>query len=315
MENEINLCRLCLANSQTVRILNDNHTIEMTLKKHNIAFEKGDVNNTDHCSNIMRRICEMCWTKVSDFDEFYVRCERIHAMYLSNVLKRPDDTMDEKCYLLEPLCIINSDSGSTTTAGNTVTADREQPAQHIDRMESSIKTESIADELHAKGVQTNRRSGQRKLCTESHDVSGKLQLLFLIFDVINCQVCCCCIIYIDVSSDSIPLNRRKRKTSKKLTVKPVAKQKKKIRPAKEKESTQEVDKIEMENIKLIRKFAQMSCDICRHEVQFDTFTDCKNHYRDVHDENGYVQCCTRKFHRIGRIIEHCMWHENPEAFK
>lgn len=75
------------------------------------------------------------------------------------------------------------------------------------------------------------------------------------------------------------------------------------------ENTDEYD------MKLIMKYVKMKCDICCHDETFGSFSDCKRHYRDVHNENGYVLCCNRKFRRIVRVVQHCIWHENPEAFK
>lgn len=88
------------------------------------------------------------------------------------------------------------------------------------------------------------------------------------------------------------------------------------RAAKDKEkSFQIAESTEEDDMKLVLKYVKMKCDICCHDETFNTFSDCKRHYRDVHNENGYVLCCNRKFRRIVRVVQHCIWHENPEAFK
>lgn len=59
----------------------------------------------------------------------------------------------------------------------------------------------------------------------------------------------------------------------------------------------------------------MKCDVCCDGKIYESFADIQNHFLDIHQQNGYIICCNRKFRRIGRILQHCIWHENPDAFK
>lgn len=63
------------------------------------------------------------------------------------------------------------------------------------------------------------------------------------------------------------------------------------------------------------KYIQMKCAICSDERIFDSFSDVQVHFLDAHNQSGYIICCNRKFRRIGRVLQHCTWHDNPEAFK
>lgn len=303
--DEINLCRLCLANSQTIQILIGDEQMELILKKHNIVFEKRDLHNENR-RDIIRSICLTCWTKVTEFDAFFIQIEQIHQMYVANELKQHDEPIiDDKINIIEPVCIINSID----------TDDIEM--HHINSdIENPIKMEPILKMEHTNSSRSSRHI--RVLYSESDDSSGKksseAHIIAYYLDkdlIVNHSLS----IILEASSDSIPRKSSKRNLKKKIATNKAndtTKRRKKLTKVKDIPIN---DKSEEENLKLIIKYMRMRCEICRHEENFQSFTNCKNHYRDVHNQNGYVVCCSRKFRRIGRVIQHCMWHENPEAFK
>lgn len=295
--DEINLCRLCLANSETIQILIGDDHMELILKKHNIIFEKRDLHNENR-RDIIRSICLTCWTKVTEFDEFFVQVEQIHQMYVANELDEP--ITDEKINITEPVCIINSidveDIGTQRS--------------HND-IENPIKMEPLMKMEHVDTIKSLRH--KRVFYSESDDSSGMNPIV--VFFRVHTLIGEICYSILDASSDSIPRKRSKRNVKKKVVTKKASDtmaRRKKLAKVKDIPIN---DKSEEENLKLIIKYMRMRCEICRHEEHFKSFTNCKNHYRDVHNQNGYVVCCSRKFRRIGRVIQHCMWHENPEAFK
>lgn len=63
----------------------------------------------------------------------------------------------------------------------------------------------------------------------------------------------------------------------------------------------------------VRKYFAMYCEICNYP--FKTFLHAKRHHTKVHNQNGYLMCCDRKFFKLYRVIQHCMWHQNPETFR
>ncbi|KAG5682418.1 hypothetical protein PVAND_011771 [Polypedilum vanderplanki] len=56
----------------------------------------------------------------------------------------------------------------------------------------------------------------------------------------------------------------------------------------------------------IRQIACMNCEIC--ESSFDSLRDAKNHYKHVHNIEGYIMCCQRKFKQKCRLLEHVNTH-------
>lgn len=56
--------------------------------------------------------------------------------------------------------------------------------------------------------------------------------------------------------------------------------------------------------------------VCMHCTQtFQRFAEVKVHYRDQHQENGYIICCKKKFFRRVRLLQHISHHIDPNVFK
>lgn len=70
-----------------------------------------------------------------------------------------------------------------------------------------------------------------------------------------------------------------------------------------------------ETMKMVLKYIQLKCDLCCDEQEFDTYTEVRIHFLEAHKQKAYFICCNQKFTRLGRMIQHCKFHENPEAFK
>ena len=68
-----------------------------------------------------------------------------------------------------------------------------------------------------------------------------------------------------------------------------------------------------EHLHKIPKYFHMNCEIC--SKPFSSFKSARKHYKSAHDTLGYLQCCEKKFYLLHRIAQHCMLHENPDAFK
>lgn len=70
-----------------------------------------------------------------------------------------------------------------------------------------------------------------------------------------------------------------------------------------------------EDTQKLLRYVQLKCDICSDNRTFESFSDVLVHFSDAHNRTGYVICCNRKFRRMARVLQHCTWHDNPEAFK
>lgn len=65
----------------------------------------------------------------------------------------------------------------------------------------------------------------------------------------------------------------------------------------------------------IREFVSLLCDICKEPEEMATFEHLQDHYKSTHNCRGYVACCSKKFYRKDRLMNHIINHINPEAFK
>ena len=58
----------------------------------------------------------------------------------------------------------------------------------------------------------------------------------------------------------------------------------------------------------IRETANMFCDICSEPLE--SLRDAKAHYKHIHQAEGYLMCCNRKFRQRCRLVEHVNTHYN-----
>lgn len=64
---------------------------------------------------------------------------------------------------------------------------------------------------------------------------------------------------------------------------------------------------------MIRNRFLMQCDLCGEP--YSIFRDAQLHHLKDHNQAGYLYCCDRKFFKMYRAVQHCIWHDNPESFK
>lgn len=64
---------------------------------------------------------------------------------------------------------------------------------------------------------------------------------------------------------------------------------------------------------LIQKFFAMVCEICTEPLQ--SFAHAKNHFQSIHQRTVSLRCCQKPFTKLYRMVQHCRWHEDPNAFR
>lgn len=62
----------------------------------------------------------------------------------------------------------------------------------------------------------------------------------------------------------------------------------------------------------IRMFFKMDCDFCG--IIFQTFSDAKTHYKNVHKQAGYITCCGKQFFRRSRALSHITKHLDVKSY-
>lgn len=297
--------------------------------------------------SILTELCDLCWQKIDDFNQFCIQIENIHESYNRRFLQHDgvfaifedssqyfaevekihnelaskmfNTQMDDKKYI-EPFCIINVDERIGAKA----------PSVSIQKMdELDVKA---TDSVLIKQEQTPiDESGIDELSTDILNTESSAMMsdyeddISFIFDD-----------YDDddddeddiededdnISSDtSYESKEKKRRTFSKTTKSKKSSNEKKqgnrttkTRKLGKKVSVTTVNVLDEDNKRLL-SYVQMKCDVCSDDRVFDSFSEIQNHFLDIHNQNGYIMCCNRKFRRIGRVLQHCTWHENPESFK
>lgn len=330
---------------------------------------------------LLTQLCELCWQKIDEFNQFYTQVENIQITYQRQFLAA-DGTyqifsdasqyfgevekiyaeyarkmlnatpIDEKKISIEPFCMINVDENATVKV---VGDDNNQNQSSIDDMidekdlalASEIKQEDlgqIADEPNVDvmvssvppppdvlNVEENFEvpsdcddddyddddDDDQSSSDDSEEQSSSSS------DASDDEI-------IETSRKSSSGNKTSSTTSKPVKQGQTAKKRSdrenrsgnRRRRANTSSSKKYGKKISVttasvldENNKRLLSYVQMKCDVCSDDRAFESFSEIQTHFMDRHHQTGYIICCNRKFRRIGRVLQHCTWHDNPEAFK
>ncbi|XP_031638313.1 transcription factor grauzone-like [Contarinia nasturtii] len=346
------LCRLCLGTSANTSFVSTAQLleVELLLEKYNILFEKRDLSTADGVNSILTQLCDLCWSKIDEFNQFCVQVENIQTTYNRQFLQdsgsyttfeQPNQYFteiekihnefaskmfnqqieDKKSFsFIEPFCMINVDENDVAkiaSDSNQKSNDshvKEPETLHIKEEHGNI--EYVSEELNSTDIlntdelsdcdddisyiyeedededdddrdDDNNFSSDTSYASESKEKkrksSGK------------------------TATKTAKLSSKSKKTSSDKISKHSKKTNKKI-------SVTTVNVLDEDNKRLL-SYVQMKCDVCSDDRVYDSFADIQTHFLDIHNQNGYIICCNRKFRRIGRVLQHCTWHDNPEAFK
>lgn len=67
--------------------------------------------------------------------------------------------------------------------------------------------------------------------------------------------------------------------------------------------------------KLIARFYRLECNECPVKKKFRKFSVMMNHFKNVHNQRGYVNCCGAKIVKVRQIANHMARHVQPDAFQ
>lgn len=308
-------------------------------------LQKRDLSIVDSVS-LLTQLCELCWQKIDEFNQFFEQVENIQASYNRQFLtddgcfmtfedssqycvevdkihnefasKIFNNQIDDKKLYIEPFCMINVDENMVKTLNES-----SQRANVFDEKPTEIKQEHVPIEesgemLSSADVLNTDSTGVLSDCED--DIS-------YVFEVENDD---------DEdddgddgddddtdgntsSDDYSEVREKRRKAAGRSSIPKRSSMSGKGRSKKSKKfnkkiSVTTVNVLDEDNKRLL-SYVQMKCDMCADDREFDSFSEIQNHFLDTHKQNGYIMCCNRKFRRIGRVLQHCTWHDNPEAFK
>lgn len=317
-------------------------------------FQKLDLSAAEAVS-ILTELCELCWQKIDEFNQFCVQVENIHTSYNRQFMKDngcfsttttfedPNQFFSEiekihnefasKLFedkktisYIEPFCMINVDDDKTVNDTSQKASDFDGKLDESPRIKDRYKgqVEENYDErlINTDILSTESTSGYLGISDFEDDISLGYEDDDEDDDDADAE---------DgddnMSSDSSysePREKR-RKSAGKMRKSQKSSQKAKGKSSKSSQKKHSkkisvttfnvnVNVLDEDNKRLL-SYVQMKCDVCSDDREFESFSEIQNHFLDTHNTNGYIICCNRKFRRIGRVLQHCTWHDNPEAFK
>ncbi|XP_030381761.1 transcription factor grauzone [Scaptodrosophila lebanonensis] len=296
---ELQICRLCLRGSKHEEMLsifdksrqhNQNPNVANVLRQH-FWFE---VVPNDEISNV---VCNVCWTQVSEFHQFYVSIQEAQAIYATTSKFKQDPELANTSWpeeVMLPADVLAVDTANTQLNVNP-----------LDELE--VPTNLISDEDNKVDIKLERQSpdlDDREPCPDSPgDESNDNEE------------------HVVVTRSGRGRGRPrkhekvdlppKKKRAPKGTVKPREKRGPTERKLFKKQKWPPFCK---EDEEIIRKYIVMGCELCIFLAE--DFEGIREHFKEKHEgERPYIKCCGRKLNKRCLIVEHARRHENPEYIK
>lgn len=264
-----------------------------------------------------------CFSTYENSNQFFSEIEKIHNEFASKLFENQIEDKKTITYI-EPFCMINVDENVTAKMPN----DSSQKVLHFDG--------KAHESIHIKQEQGQNEENCDEDLTNTDILNTEYTAVISDFEDDMSFV------YEDEDDDdgdgddddddddmsssdtsySEPREKRRKSFGKTTKSKKSSKDKKYMgktskqsqKKISKKISVTTVNVLDEDNKRLL-SYVQMKCDVCSDDRVFESFSEIQNHFLDTHNQNGYIMCCNRKFRRIGRVLQHCTWHDNPEAFK
>lgn len=253
---------------------------------------------------ISKVICNVCWTQVSEFHQFYVSIQEAQVIYATTSKFKQDPEMVNTSWpeeVLMPADVLAVDNDVSAQL-NVNPLDELDLGQSLSPEDSKvdIKTERETPELDFLADDTNNddRDDDYEAMTDDGDDDGE--------DLI-------------VTRSG---RKRKREVAKPAKTKRTGAAGRKVKdkiaakrgPAKRIFKMERLPPFCKEDEELIKRYIVMGCELCIFLAE--DFDGIREHFKEKHpDERPYIKCCGRKLNKRCLIQEHARRHENPEYIK
>lgn len=236
-------------------------------------------------------ICYLCWKKVLDFHTFYTE---IYNKHFDDSIKHEPNEHKE-----EPDLFLNDGHADQITHD---TSDESDCAQR-DPVFVSIPYNEIIDDIKDEDdVKDEENTSNLDNDDDFENVPLSLRKKIVKRPIVKLKKM--------VPSVEMDYSSSGDETDDDILSKISTVQRKKSKKTDLDETTSEY--LEIIDKKITAHF-MMECDLCR--IKFTSYGNVKSHYRILHEVEGYLKCCEKKFFRPNSLIEHIEWHKTPEDFK
>jgi len=248
---------------------------------------------------ISKVICNVCWTQVSEFHQFYVSIQEAQVIYATTSKFKQDPEMVNTSWPEEVLM-----------PADVLAVDNDVSAQlNVNPLDELDLSQPMSPEDSKVGIKTERESPDMEFIFEDanndHDEDYEEDE--------------------DEDTDDLIVTRsgRKRKVAKPAKTKRGAgavgrKGKEKITakrgPPKRIFKMERLPPFCKEDEELIKRYIVMGCELCIFLAE--DFDGIREHFKEKHpEERPFIKCCGRKLNKRCLIQEHARRHENPEYIK
>lgn len=227
-------------------------------------------------------MCADCWTKLSDFHEFYIAVDEAKSTYLKNRVKAEEpDFIEIHCdpvkfeeFIPEYHDTIDEKADSVIPESSTVDNKPQVDLEKIDNdSNDNFESEDFANDETFN--ESEEDDFDQKFGESSYE---KLDS--------QCK---------EKDPDVTPAATTATELAKEISE---CAEKKRVRNSFD---------------DLVSKYMNMHCEICRHPLE--TLPEARQHYRSKHNQRSFnIKCCDRLL-PASHIRDHLRYHMNPDIFK
>lgn len=248
--------------------------------------------------SLSKVVCNVCWTQVSEFHQFYVSIQEAQVIYASAPKFKQDPDPDILNTSWPEEIMLPTNEMAVEGEVNTDCPSTQLNVNPLDELDLEMATFTEADIDDQKEIKLERLSPDEYLLNEVDDDDDDEDLI-------------------------VTRSGRKRKREVESAVdKPKSVKATKKGPATTKRRTaakrtfkkQQWPPFCKEDEDLIKRYIVMGCELCIFLAE--DFDGIRDHFKEKHpNERPYIKCCGRKLNKRCLIVEHARRHENPEYIK
>ncbi|SPP74843.1 transcription factor grauzone [Drosophila guanche] len=307
----MDICRLCLRGiggaQMCLQIFDANaadNKVAEVLRQH-FWFE---VLPNDEISKV---ICNVCWTQVSEFHQFYISIQEAQVIYATtSKFKQDPETVNtswpEEVLMPADVLAVDNDVSAQLNVNPLDELELGQTLSPQSPVDSKvdIKTERQSPDLDFSLDEPNNDDDNGDDDDDDDDDD-----------------------YEDEEEDDSIVTRSARTRKARESVAKPAKTKrlgqtgnkgkakvKKPKPVKRVFKMERLPPFCKEDEELIKRYIVMGCELCIFLAE--DFDGIREHFKEKHpEERPYIKCCGRKLNKRCLIQEHARRHENPEYIK
>ncbi|XP_075167394.1 uncharacterized protein LOC142239483 [Haematobia irritans] len=242
-------------------------------------------------------LCISCWKSIYDFNEFYIRIERLHNSFPFEL--KTEDEDEEVSYYIEPMTYSDFENENTIEIPSEeigvsnmeetafIKEDNDDEEEPVHGEESYEDAEIYTDPLEKRSLEKNFSNNR----TREHDQSVESDKPAE-----------------DNSEDDDDIGESDMDENSNLHYESSDTDRE------NEKSSHKKDRWTVRNDnQFLRENFDIVCDIC--QTATSNFRGLRKHFVEEHGQQGYAICCNTQFFSVTTLSDHVRLHVDPEYFK